>query len=130
MLHYYQVDLRELFSEEAPLSPRWVMSLVLNLPSSGAFWASRRGGKQFRGWDVDRYALVSLVDAVRVNNYILTMVNRDPKKSKPKPPELFPTPDSENKTAAAARNKPGSFAAIAASMLAAQKRKRELLNGA
>jgi hypothetical protein len=130
MLHYYRVDLRELFSREAPLSPRWVLSLILNLPSTGAFWASRSGGKQFRGWDVDRYALVSLVDAVRVNNYILTMVNRDPKKSKPKPPEPFPTPYTENKTAAAAKHKPGSFAAIAASMLAAQKRKRELLNGA
>ena len=130
MLHYYQVDLRELFSDEAPLSPRWVLSLVMNLPSSGAFWASRRGGNQFRGWDVDRYALVSLVDAMRTNNYILTMVNRDPKKSKPIPPEPFPTPDREIKKVSASTHKPGSFAAIAASMMKAQKRKRELLNGA
>lgn len=54
------------------------------------------------------------------------MVNRDPKKPKPKVPEPFPTPDSKNK---ASTLKPGSFGAIAASMFAAQRRKKELLNG-
>jgi hypothetical protein len=119
------VDLRDLFSSESPLSPRYVLALILHLPADGAFYASRRGGQEFRGWDVDRYALVSLVNAQHANNYILTMVNRDPKKPKPKPPEPFPTPGDKDKP----NPKPGSFALVAASMMAAQRRKRELLNG-
>lgn len=97
----------------------------MNLPSEGAFHASRMGGPQFMGWDAGRYALAALVNAQRANNHLLLMINRDPKKPKPKAPELFPTPAQDNKPAAP---KPGSFAAIAASMMAAQRRKRELLN--
>lgn len=121
---YYRVDLRDLFDDEAPLSPRYTLLLISHLPTDGAFYASRRGGQQFRGWDADRYALVAQVNAQRANNHILTMVNRDPKKPKPKPPEWFPTPDDEIKSV-----KPGSFAAVAAAMLAEQKRKKELLSG-
>lgn len=128
MLHYYRLDLRDLFSDEDPLDPRWVLSLVSHLPTDGAFWASRRGGVQYRGWDMDRYALVALINSVRQTNYILTLVNRDPKKRPPDPPDPFPTPDDTEKKSVS-RHKPGSFAAIAASMMAAQKRKRELLNG-
>lgn len=114
-----------MFSDADPLSPRFVLSLILHLPTDGAFFASKRGGQQFRGWDVDRYALVALVNAARAGNHIQLMVNRDPKKPKPKAPEPFPVPGDESKPA----HKPGSFAAIAASMMAAQRRKRELLNG-
>lgn len=126
LLLYYRVDLRDLFDEVSPLSPRYVLALIFNLPADGAFHASRQGGPQFRGWDAGRYALVALVNAQRANNHILMMVNRDPKRAKPKPPEFFPTPDESDKPSAP---KPGSFAAIAASMLAAQRKKRELMNG-
>lgn len=95
----------------------------MHLPDEGAFYASRRGGQQYRGWNVDRYALVSLVNAQRAGNYILTMVNRDPKKSKPPVPDPFPTPDSQE-LKAKARNS-NSFAKIAANMIAAQRRKQE-----
>lgn len=103
-----------------------MLSLIFNLPSDGAFYASRRGGYQYRGWNVDRYALAALVDSQRATNYILTLVNSDPKKRKPEPPEPFPTPDREQKSNAP---KPGSFAAIAAAALAAQRRKKELMSG-
>jgi hypothetical protein len=96
----------------------------MHLPSDGAFFASRRGGPEFRGWDTDRYALVALVNAARVGNYIQTMVHRDPKRAKPAAPPPFPTPDGEDH-----RPKPGSFAAIAASMFAAQRHKEEMING-
>jgi hypothetical protein len=109
-----------------PLSPRYVLSLILHLPTDGAFHASRMGGQDFRGWDTDRYALVSLVNAQRAGNHIQLMINRDPKKAAPKPPEPFPTPGDDKKVNA---SKPGSFAAIAASMLAAQRRKKELMSG-
>lgn len=98
----------------------------MNLPTDSAFYASRQGGQQYRGWDASRYALAATVNGIRATNHILMMVNRDPKRAKPKPPELFPTPDQTDKPKAP---KPGSFAAVAASMLAEQRRKRELLNG-
>lgn len=126
LLHYYQVDLRELLSEVDPLSPRYVLALVMQLPTDGAFHASRQGGVQFRGWDAGRYALVAQVNAQRATNHILMMVNRDPKRSKPKAPEMFPTPDIDNGKPNAP--KPGSFAAVAASMMAAQRKKREMLD--
>lgn len=121
MLAYYRIDLREVLFTE---SPRYLLSLILDLPSNGAFYASRRGGREFRGWDVDRYLKVSQVNAQRANNHILVMVNRDPKKSAPKPPELFPTPDKHVE-----KPKPGSFAGIAGAMIAAQRKKKRELNG-
>lgn len=105
------------------LSPRYILALARNLPPEGALHASVRGGNQFRGWDVDRYALVALVNAQRANNYILTMVNRDPKRPRPPAPEPFPTPDSEERKQN--KLKPGSFAAIAARMMADQRKKKE-----
>ncbi len=109
-----------------PLSPRYLLSLILHLPTDGAFYAARQGGQEFRGWDTDRYALVSLVNAQRAGNHIQLMINRDPKKSKPKPPEPFPIPGDHTKKRTL---KPGSFAAVAASMLEAQRRKKELMSG-
>lgn len=127
LLLYYRVDLRDLFSDEASLSPRYALALIVHLPLDGAYYAARRGGQQYRGWDMDRYALVALVNAQRATNHILMMVNRDPKKAPPKPPEPFPTPDLEQQKANA--QKPGSFAAIAASMMAAQRQRREKAHG-
>lgn len=98
----------------------------MQLPTDGAFYASRRGGVQFRGWDASMYAQVATVNAIRANNHILMMVNRDPKKKKPAEPEMFPTPDDHQESNAP---KPGSFAAIAAQMMAAQRKKKELLDG-
>jgi len=115
-----------LFSDDSPLSPRYLLSLILHLPSDGAFHADRQGGQEFRGWDTDRYALVSLVNAQRAGNHIQLMINRDPKRAAPKPPEPFPVPGVDRKANA---HKPGSFAAIAASMIAAQRRKKELMDG-
>jgi hypothetical protein len=69
---------------------------------------------------------VALVNAQRAGNHIQLLINRDPKKSKPKPPDPFPIPGDDKKANAP---KPGSFAAIAGSMLAAQRRKKELMNG-
>lgn len=127
-LAYYRLDLRELFSEDAPLSPRYVLALLLHLPPDGALAASRQGGLEYRGWDASTYALAAMVNSQRFGNHILLMVNRDPKKPKPKPPEPFPTPGG----AAVEVKKPrqgGSFAAMAATMMAAQRRRKELMRG-
>lgn len=124
LLHYYQVDLRDLFRDEGDLSPKYVLSLVMDLPSDSAFYASRRGGRQFRGWDDGRYALVALVNAAHASNYMFQVANSDPKKGKkPSLPEPFPIPDQITKAKKAP--KPGSFAFIAAQMIAAQRKSKE-----
>ena len=51
------------------------------------------------------------------------MINRDPKRNAPEAPESFPTPDAKHEETK--EIKPGSFAAIAASMMAAQRKKME-----
>lgn len=116
--HVYGIDLRDLYRDES-LSPRIILALVLNLPHDGAFYAERRGGPEYRGWDEDRYALVALVNEMKASNYMFATAHSDPKKSKPKAPEPFPTPDSEKQKAAP---KPGSFAAM---LVAAKKAANE-----
>lgn len=107
------------------MSPRYVLALCVHLPNDGAFAASRQGGIEFRGWDAAQYALVGVVNAVNVTNHILSLVNRDPKKPKPKPPEPFPTPGSSAAKVEKSKPAAGSFAAMAATMMAAQRRRRE-----
>lgn len=123
LLSEYGVDLRDLFRPSWPLSPRYVLSLVLALPMGSAFTAERRGGQQFRGWDETRYALVCAVHELQAIGHMYVLAHIDQEKTaKPKTPTPFPTPDtSEDRQAT--RPKPGSFAGIAASMLAAKRRK-------
>ncbi|ALF02166.1 tail assembly chaperone [Mycobacterium phage LadyBird] len=124
---YYQVDLRDLFRDEDPLTPRFVLVLVLCLPKDGAFYAARRGGMQYRGWDEDRYALADIYDAINAGNHLFMMANRDRTKPKPKAPTPYPRPDDHKKTEAP---KPGSFAAmvVAAKKAARERREREEAN--
>jgi len=121
LLHYYRVDVRELFSDSSPLSPRYVLSLITHLPTEGALYASYRGGPKFRGWDAGRYALVAQVNAQRATNHILTLVNRDPNKTAPDLPDPFPTPDDDGTTSSPSPA-PGSFAAVVGGMMAEQRR--------
>ncbi|AGR46439.1 tail assembly chaperone [Mycobacterium phage Odin] len=129
LLQYFRVDLRDLFRDEDPLSPRFVLALVLCLPKDGAFYASRRGGQQYRGWDEDRYALADIYDAVQANTHMFLLANRDPKKPKPKAPKSYPRPDDLEPHKAA--HKPGSFAAmvVAAKKAARERREREEADG-
>ncbi|QFP95092.1 tail assembly chaperone [Gordonia phage MinecraftSteve] len=129
LLHEYGVDLRDMFDDDTILSPRYVLNLIVNLPETSAFYASRRGGHQYRGWDIERYMLVALVNGQRMANYMFQLANRDPKKSSvPPAPEPFPVPDEMDKKKKPAP-KPGSFAAVAAQMIAAQRRKKEMAYG-
>lgn len=106
-----------------------MLALVTTLPADGAFAASRQGGPQYRGWDAGQYAAAALVNDVRVTNHILSLVNRDPKKPKPKPPEPFPIPGSAAVEVKKSKPAAGSFAAMAATMMAAQRRRRERSGG-
>lgn len=107
-----------MFSEVAPLSPRYVLEHIKHLPDTSHFAAEVRGGKHFRGWDESRYLQAATVNAIRTLQYILVAVNSDPKGPKPKPVTPYPLPDDLYKKKT---DKPGSFGFIARRHLAAQK---------
>jgi hypothetical protein len=122
--HYYGIDLRDLFSEDNPLSPRWVLMHVMNLPIESAFMAEIRGGKEFRGWDEGRYMLASIYNVINILKYITILANSDPKKTTPEPPEPFPTPDNLVARKKSGGHKPGSFGAIALDLLGKAKKRK------
>ncbi|AWY03843.1 tail assembly chaperone [Gordonia phage Nedarya] len=130
LLHEYGFDLLEVFAEEESVSPRYVLNLIINLPATSAFYASRRGGAHYRGWDEERYLLAALVNSQRMANYMFQLANRDPKKSSVPPvPEPIPLPDDKDEKKKKPAHKPGSFAAMAASMILAARRKKEMTYG-
>lgn len=44
------VDLRDLWRDNPRVTPRYVLTLVGQLPDTSAFAASARGGPEFRSW--------------------------------------------------------------------------------
>lgn len=126
--HYFGIDLRDIFSEVAPLSPRYVLAHVRYLPLESAFVAAQRGGDRFRGWDEGRYMTATLINTIKTLIYITTLANSDPKKHhRITPPEVYPIPDRKAKKERDAR--PGSFAHIVKTKAAAIRKKREGRNG-
>ena len=118
LLETYAIDLRDMFRDDSGLSPRWLLTHIINLPVSSRFYAEQQGGQQFRGWDESRYALVATVNAIRALQY--TYIASKSKK-RPKVPDMFPVPEAKVKV----RKKntgPGSFAFIAAAKLAQSKK--------
>lgn len=96
-------------------SPRYILGLIRQLPVESATVAELRGGPQFRGWDVDRYLLASLVDAVMANTYAVIKSGGN----KGKKPEPTYRPEK-------AKSKNGSaFAAMARNVYLAAKNKKE-----
>lgn len=63
------VDLRELFADEPTISPRYVLWLVEWLPDSSAYYASKQGGPKHRTWNVERNALVTIVEQLAAGNW-------------------------------------------------------------
>lgn len=123
-MHYYRVDLRDLFHPEKPLSPRYVLDLIMHLPLGSCFNAARRGGQQYHGWDAERYALVDIANSLRMIQFLYTSAHIDPKKGRrPAIPSPFPTPDSEAREKAEKANKPGSFVHTLLQAKSRQKRK-------
>lgn len=111
----YDVDLRDMFDPQARLTPLWLLTLIKGLPDSSRFAAERRGGQQFRGWDMDRYATVAIVNAVRALQYTYVAAHS---KRKPPLPDPFPIPDQTEQP-----QKNNTFAVLAAAKLAAARRK-------
>ena len=120
LLEYYNVDVRDLFREVPPFSPRYILNLVTQLPLGSAYVAEQRGGSEFRGWDHAMYAQVALINAVRTANFMFLCANSDPKKKKPEPPDPYPTPDEPARPKGRRQHgppAPGSFVATASAMI-------------
>lgn len=123
LLHYYGVDIRDLFRDERPLSPRYVLTLVIHLPVESAFFAERRGGQEFRGWGPDTYAAADIATSLRTMVHLYVVSHLDRKKHRmPAPPKPFPTP--EDLKTKKSSSKPGSFAhVVKQAKLASMRRK-------
>ena len=125
LLSHYGVDIRDLFHPEKPLSPKYVLSLIMYLPMGSAFVAARRGGQEFRDWDLGRYALVDVANSLRSFQHLYLLAHIDRRRgSAPKPPKPFPTP--EEKRTEKAVQKPGSFAHMVATAKALAQRKKKV----
>lgn len=111
--------MRDIFNDEARLTPRYLLTLIRGLPESSRFVAERRGGPQFRGWDASLYTQVATVNALRALTYVYVAAHS---KNKPPAPEPFPVPDTTVRKPRS--NGPGTFAFIAASKIAAAKKAR------
>jgi hypothetical protein len=114
LLEVYGVDLRVAFSD----SPKWLLTLITQLPSGSRFYAARRGGAQFRGWSEDRYLLAAVVNSIRGLQWTYVASKS---KRKPPAPEMVPVPDTEKKR----KDGPGSFAHTAKLKLEAARRRQE-----
>jgi hypothetical protein len=123
---YFGIDLRDLFLEENPLSPRWALLHIQQLPMGSSFVAELRGGPEFRGWDADRYMTARLIDLFGIANYIQILINHDRDKPKPPPPDPYPLPDNVKRSE---QNQPGSFGFIARQKIAQARRRQELKRG-
>lgn len=71
--------------------------LVNQLPLASRTVAALRGGEQFNGWDVDRYFMATLIDAVNQVAYVTAAANS---KRKPKAPKPVSRPTRVQKSAA------------------------------
>jgi hypothetical protein len=62
------VDLRDLWRPGTGVTPRYVLSLVEQLPTDSAFAASLRGGLEMRGWDPKMFVLAAIVNLLNAAN--------------------------------------------------------------
>lgn len=123
LLHYYGVDIRDLFRDEDPLSPRYVLTLVIHLPIESAFFAARRGGQEYRGWGPDTYAAADIATSLRTLNHLYVSAHIDRKKHRmPAPPKPYPTP--ETLKAQKQSKRPGSFAQVVINAKAASIKRK------
>ncbi|BBC53828.1 putative tail assembly chaperone [Mycobacterium phage PP] len=121
---HYGVDLRDLFSEVNPISPRYALALARHMrPSDSATFAAMRGGPEFRGWDEGRYLEVAQTDALRGLLYAFILAHTGKNSRKPKAPEPWPIPDRKNRRERE-KNTPGSFTRLVAAMLAKKRQKK------
>lgn len=80
--------------EGSGYDPSHIIVLVRQLPLGSRTVAVFRGGDQFIGWDIDRYFLAQLIDAMNRTAYTVAASNS---KRKPKAPKPTPRPSRQQK---------------------------------
>ena len=78
--------------EGSSYSPRQILLLIKGLPLESASMAAIRGSDEFRGWSVDRYLLVRLIDEVQRLTHAFVSANS---KKKVDPPEAMYRPQDK-----------------------------------
>jgi hypothetical protein len=122
--HYYQLDLRDIFTGR--LSAKRALVLIDNLPPASATVAQMRGGQQFRGWDDGRYLNWMQTELVQQLLFAFVCANTD-SKNKPKPPKNIYQPKTAEdilKEKLERQAKPGSFASFISSGFAEIRKKK------
>lgn len=80
---YYGLDLWRVFDGSLPTGV--VLELIGQLPDRSRTRGRMQGGKEFIGWDYDRYLAVATFDALRGVQWILANQNAKRKSQVPKP---------------------------------------------
>lgn len=62
------MDVRDLWRPGSGVTPRYVLTLVGQLPSESAFGASMRGGAEFRPWSTEAYLLAAIANLLNAAN--------------------------------------------------------------
>ena len=114
LLEIFGVDVRDVLTYRRGVTPSFILTLINQLPMDSRYVAAVRGGREFQGWDIDRYIAVASLNALRASNYMFQCANTKPETAKRlPPPEAFPTPEGvesrASRTQQSAR-KQGSFA--------------------
>lgn len=104
---YYGIDLAT-----DTHSPRYLLTLIEQLPPESRTMAALQGGHQFRGWGVSEYIQASLVDAVQENSWITAAASS---KSRPPRPKPFYRP------ASGSRKKSNQFTQTVVGLMKAKK---------
>lgn len=124
--HYLGLNLVRIMDEGSGYTPLQILTLINNLPPESATIASIRGGNSYRGWGTDRYLAAALIDAVQYQTYVLKAVNTGKGDRKPELPEKFYRPEGTEEK----KNKPNTFAAMAAAFYnTAVNKKEEVSDG-
>jgi hypothetical protein len=109
---YYNLRLTDVYRFDGSL-PVWEAAILMKqLPPSSRTMAALQGGREYWGWDVDRYMLAALLDAMNINTYAFVSANS---KKKVKAPVAIPRPGDAERKALEAQNNP--FAQIVKSQL-------------
>lgn len=105
------------------------MVLIKELPISSRFYAEKRGGRQYRGWDESRYTTAAVVDAIRALQFTYILANTEKsKRSRIPTPELYPRPETSVRSLSK-KLKPGSFGSVVASAFIAARKRRAQADG-
>lgn len=120
----YGFSLLDLFRGDAAGGVLWVLNLITQLPTSGRFYAEKRGGIQYRDWDPQTYATAAMVTAIRALQYTYILSKTDPKKRSRVPvPEPYPIPETSIRSQRK-KTKPGSFRSVVTAAFSAARKKR------